>query len=153
MLGMDVFRPHEELGRKSKENELSCMFHKEILERWLTRKTWRCSLSAVKQWMLFSGKTKDFLGYGESKQRTILASILDKYCKFSNSDKILLMWCRTHSSEKEEGKKELCPKSGGNCDLTIRTEASEPDVGDPPHAEEKVAGMLVHWAYFLHGFI
>ena len=52
-----------------------------------------------------------------------------------------------------EGKKELCPKSGGNCDLTIRTEASEPDVGDPPRAEENVAGMLQHAPILLHGFI
>ena len=41
----------------------------------------------------------------------------------------------------------------GNCDLTIRTEASEPDTGDPPRAEENVAGMLQHAPILLHGFI
>ena len=41
----------------------------------------------------------------------------------------------------------------GNCDLTIRTEVSEQDTGDPPRAEDNVAGMLQHAPILLYGFI
>ena len=112
-------------GRKkvmSKENgpklsgSHSCMFHKEILDRWLRRKTWRFFLSAVKQWILFSGK--------------VLA--------------IFLIWTRLFWCE-------VVDSQWGNCDVTIRTEASRNRIIEILFVRKRMllVGYSMHLFYYM----